>query len=1037
MADQLEVQLLGGFSVRLSGQPLHSFRSAKTRGLLAYLAAQPDQEHSRDLLATLLWGDLPDTAARTNLRIELSNLKKVLADHPTLEITRGSARIHSGRAAIDTHQFQGGVAGFMALSAELQGGHLPELVAAIDHYQGEFLAGFHLDDAVEFEEWQLLAREQFHELMMQALEILQLRYAEQGHWAELAGIARRQLAWVPWAETAHRNLIHALAAQGEIGAALSQYEKCREILRAELGVDPSPATRAFVERLRDGSTSPAPTVQHNLPPQLKSLVGRKEEIARLHTLVQTEQLVTLLGIGGVGKSHLAQAVARHALRDFGDGVWFVPLANIEAGDTAPERIALAIAAAIGYPVTQTQTPLAELAAALANKRLLLVLDNWDHLIAAAEIVFDALLQHTPVHVLATSRTRVMIEGEIPIRLDGLPLAEASALFMERARRVVPGFAGESGGEIERVCEAVAGLPLGIELAASWVEHYAVADIARSIAQIEVQPAQGAGMVNRHHSLSRVFEYSWRLLSPRQQEILARLSVFRGGFDQAAALAVAEGDLGELSLLIHHSLVQRVAAGRYDLHPLIREFAAQKLMPSRTSNLYHNYSHYYLQTLLATPQTQWAGKFLVDLDNASHAWQLAVRASDAPLIEQMTITFGEFIFQFGLMTDGETLLQEAVDRFDGQAQHRELVARLLDRHWLFVRALRGIDQELSLLQRILALSSQHELLTRTHIQLANRYSETGNWAQMNAHFDQAEALAQSSSDLLLYINTVESRIHINAIHFQGDFALGIARLQEMLALLEAQGEGSAADEEMRVRVQQNLAGAVESQQQQDRLWFLLDLSLAEQFAGLYEQAIQHNEEALALAEMIEDYGDMGLLNANLCLTLRQHGRLEQALAHGLAGIDLLQQMGFSRQEGQARNRVGHTLLALERWADGYDAYDKALAVWATMQHPNRYEALAGQSVAALHLGNPTEALTLVDEVLAFVAAQGLMGIVEPALLLRNCETVLRLLGQTAQARQVHDQAEAWINQIATRISDEKVRAAFVQARRATIQDKDDK
>ncbi len=225
MQEMLEIQLLGGFAVRLNEHSIRSFRSAKSRALLAYLAAQPDQAHSRATLATLLWGDLPDASAKTNLRIELSNLKKILADHPALDISRQSVCFVSALANIDVYAFQSAVTAFLALPVEAQTAHLPRLAAAIDGYRGEFLAGLQVNDAIEFEDWQLITREQLHEQMMTALNTLQQRYAEQGLWADLAVAARRQLALVPWTESAHRNLIQALAAQGELQAALARIRK--------------------------------------------------------------------------------------------------------------------------------------------------------------------------------------------------------------------------------------------------------------------------------------------------------------------------------------------------------------------------------------------------------------------------------------------------------------------------------------------------------------------------------------------------------------------------------------------------------------------------------------------------------------------------------------------------------------------------------------------------------------------------------------------------------------------------------------------
>jgi DNA-binding SARP family transcriptional activator len=471
----LHIRLFGGFSVTLDDRPVTDFRSAKARALLAYLAAQPDQDHLRPKLATIFWGDMSDTAAGTNLRNELASLKKVLGAHPALEISRNALRLHSAHASIDVHGWRTALAGYGALPAEAQGKQVHELAATVDLYTGEFLAGFSLHNAVEFDDWQLIVREQLHEQLMAALATLQLRYTEQGQWANLANAARRQLALVPWLEAAHRNLMQALAAQGQTQAALEQYARCCAILEEELGVEPALATQEIAARLRSGRPAATPP-RHNLAQQLKAFVGRKEEIAHLHGLVQTTRLVTLLGIGGVGKSHLAQAAAQTALPDFAGGVWFVPLASIETGDATPERVALAIGGAIGFQHTDMQAPLAELAAHLADKRALLVLDNWEHILPSAETVLFELLQKTPVHILATSRVRLGIEGEVALELAGLPPAEATALFLDRARRIVPSFplhdtAADGEADILRICAQVAGLPLGIELAASWVEHF--------------------------------------------------------------------------------------------------------------------------------------------------------------------------------------------------------------------------------------------------------------------------------------------------------------------------------------------------------------------------------------------------------------------------------------------------------------------------------------------------------------------------------------------------------------------------------------
>lgn len=1045
----LQINLLGGFAVTVNQQAVTKFRSAKSRALLTYLATQPDREHPRSTLATLLWGDLPERAAKTNLRIELSNLHKALADHPALVIERNSVCFHAADATVDVIEFQRALTRFGALPLETQRTHLNELAAAVARYQGEFLSGFTVTDALAFDDWRLVIQEQLHEQAMGALTFLQQVYAEQGNWTNLATAAHRQLLLVPWQEGAHRNLIQALTAQGQREAALAQYERCVALLHAELGVEPTLATQELAARLRDHQVqrpTALPTVaRHNLPTQLKSLVGRQAEIEQVYGLVQQERLVTLLGLGGVGKSRLAQAVAQKALRDFADGVWFVSLAHIEATDNAADRIALAMAATIGFPLTNVQQPLAELAAHLADKEILFVLDNWDQLTAVAETLCAPLLATQAVHLLATSRVRLQVEGEMVVPLAGLSLKMAFTLFVERARQVVPTFAAEAQrADIDTLCTQVAGLPLGIELAASWVEHFSVAEIGHALTEIVVEPNQADGYTSRHQTLDSLFEYSWRLLSPAQQQILAALSVFRGGFDRTAAGAIADSTLSDLSVLLAHSLIQRVVAGRYDLHPLLQEFTARKLAKSTGSRLFDAHSAYYLTLLTSTTQPQRAA-LASDFENIRSAWLRAVATLAGTRLGQSAVAFGEFIAQRGIMTDGNHLFAAAAARFDGIAQQEDLVAQLLDRQAIFVRSLHGLGAVRPLQQRVLTLTKNPTVRIKAHGDLANHHAEQGEWTQADFHFAQAEALAQASADLALYIGMVEERIHINAIHFRGDFAQGIARLEELLHLLDTALSPIVDAETIRVQLLRSLcmvamryrdyglairyakatlALVEQIAHRMRQSSALLDLALAEQFAGYYEQAVIHNHAALAIAEEIGDVDQVALLKANLCLTLRQQGELTQALENGRTAVTTLHALGIRRLEGQARNRVGHTLLALERWAEAEAAYCTALVVWEPMQHPNRYEAVAGRAVALVHLGRQAEALALVQEVLTFVAAHDLVGIVEPVLLLLNCATVLSGGGNATQAAATLQRAACWVDMVAGRIHDEAVRDAFL-------------
>ena len=404
-----------------------------------------------------------------------------------------------------------------------------------------------------------------------------------------------------------------------------------------------------------------------------------------------------------------------------------------------------------------------------------------------------------------------------------------------------------------------------------------------------------------------------------------------------------------------------------------------------------------------------------------------------------------------MVDGNMLLAAAADTFTenpaaGKPAQAELVAQLLAQQARFVRALYGLSATCPLQQRVLTLTQQPKLQANAHFELANHYAEQGDWAQADFHFDQTEALAQASSDLGFYIGAVEERIYINTLHFRGDFAQAIARLEALVRLLDTAPTPVTDADNLRFRLLRALvmvairyrdygvaihyatlalAWTRQIAHRYHECSCLLDLALAEQFAGLYAEAVIHNRAALAIAEVIGDIDTIALLKANLCLTLRQHGELTAALDDGLAAIESLHTLGIRRLEGQARNRVGHTLLAMERWGDAEVAYRAALVVWEPMQHPNRYEAVAGRAAALGQLGRADEALPLAQEVLTFVAAAAeLAGIVEPVLLLLNCESVFAGCSEQRSAQQALQYAVAWVDLVAGRISDETVRTAFL-------------
>lgn len=294
----LHIHLLGGLIIKHHETPVTGFISNKAPALLAYLAVTR-RPHRREALAGLLWGEMPIEAAANNLRQTLTNLRKLV--DPYLTITRDEvAFAATAPYGLDVEDF---VNLLGRQRAQPDASHLEPLRQAVALYRGDFLAGFYVRDAPDFEEWVLLQRVQLRDLAVDGLASLTQLLLESGQASEAIVASGQLLALDPWREEAHRWRMLALARCGQSSAALAQYQSCRAILRREFNVEPSDDTTTLYERVRAAQTGR----RHNLPASVTSFVGRHKEMAELRSLLTSPQtrLLTLVGPGGAGKTRLA------------------------------------------------------------------------------------------------------------------------------------------------------------------------------------------------------------------------------------------------------------------------------------------------------------------------------------------------------------------------------------------------------------------------------------------------------------------------------------------------------------------------------------------------------------------------------------------------------------------------------------------------------------------------------------------------------------------------------------------------------------
>lgn len=388
-----------------------------------------------------------------------------------------------------------------------------------------------------------------------------------------------------------------------------------------------------------------------LPNDSAPFIGRRDDLDKLRALLvdPASRLVTILGPGGIGKTRLAQELAVSLQEEFPQDVVFIALAGLNPGD----ELIPTLAAALDVQVPSD----GDLGRAVLNRikagSMLLVLDNFEQLVEKALFVHEILVAARQARILVTSREKLNLQGETLYHLDGLQLpreidaleeSDAVRLFVQRARQARPGYSvnNQDAPHILRICRMVQGMPLGILLAAAWMEHFSPREIAAQMERsLDFLAREFRDLPERHRSLRAVFDSSFTRLDETQRAAWRKLTVFRGGFTSDAAEAVSAADWGDLLSLVEKSLLQRnPQTGRFDLHELLRQYAGEKLREAGESEqAYALHSGYYLRfvaqsrpQLKSSEQTAVLDAFQNDWENISQAWQWAVEHYDLLAIE---------------------------------------------------------------------------------------------------------------------------------------------------------------------------------------------------------------------------------------------------------------------------------------------------------------------------------------------------------------------------------------------------------------------
>jgi predicted ATPase/DNA-binding SARP family transcriptional activator len=932
----LALFLLGPPQIKLNDTPIE-FDRRKAVALLAYLAVT-GETHSRDTLATLLWSDYDQQRARAALRRTLSALNKALPS-TALEVDRETISLRrSPDLWVDVVEFRQYLTSCLASEGDLYTTGLPLLTKAVTLYRADFMAGFTLQDSPNFDEWQLFQVENLRHDLASALSYLVRCHNARDEFDTAIAYAQRWLALDPLHEPAHRQLMQLYVWNDQRAAALRQYQECSHILKQELDVLPAEETTALYENIQRGALaqkSREPSEQfstrlqaaapmHNFPAQTTPFIDRRIELAEIAKRLQNPdcQLLTLIGPGGIGKTRLAIQAAIEHRTAFLDGLYFVSLAPV----SSPDFLVSAVADSLNLSLDEQEDPKQQLLNHLQGRQILLVMDNFEHLVKGADLAANILTQASGVKILTTSRERLNLQGEWTFEVKGMPYPpddkinqiedySAVALFLDKAYRVHSGFSltETEKPHLAHICQLVEGMPLGIELAAAWVRLLSCQEIATEIERM-YEAQHGLDFLStplhdvpeRHQSLQAVFEHSWRLLSAEEKSAFRKLSVFQGGCRREAIEWVTGAPLPLLSALVDKSLLTRRASGRYEMHELLRQYATEKLhqTPTEAKEARQRHCEYFAQ-FLQRQETLLKGarhkeifaEICSEIENVRSSWHWAVSQNDTTEIERMLKSLGRFYRMYGWFQEGVEAFGQAITTLQESDHNQALTGQLLAyqgwflmRQGLYAPAREVLQQSITLFR-----------------QLDNR----------------AELAAP-----LQFLGILTSEV--------GEYGEAKQLLQESLAIYR------------------------EIDDQREIAWTLSNLGycISNLEDGERFEAKQILQESLAIYKTIGDKQGIAIVLNNLGYVHYQLGEYPEAHQQFQESLALRREIGYPRGIAVALNNLGHVAGALEDYEAGQTHYNESLKITLDIQAiPLALDTLGGLAAPLAYAGKTSLALEL--------------------------------------------------------------------------------
>ncbi len=744
----------------------------------------------------------------------------------------------------------------------------------------------------------------------------------------------------------------------------------------------------------------------NLPVQTTPFLGRNDELAEVTRLLENPQcrLLSIVGLGGMGKTRLAIHAAAEKVEDFTHGVYFIPLAPLSSADF----LISTIAEALKFAFYSREDERIQLLNYLREKEILLIMDNFEHLVEGAGVVSEILNAAPKVKILVTSREVLNFRGEWIIHIKGMEVPEgeridienysAVQLFLYHAQRVQgdTALSDVDKRSLVRICQLVGGMPLGIEIASSWLRSLSYREIVYEIERsLDFLATSMRDIPERHRSLRAVFEYSWDLITEEEKVVFKKLSVFRGGAERNAVEKIIDATLPTLSSLVDKSLLRKYPSGRYEMLDVIRHYAEEKLKMDKKEEkkirdlhcgFYADFLHQREQLLSGEVQRDSLEEIGEEIENIRAGWSWAIEQGKELLIERLMESLYLFHEMRSWFREGEEIFSMAVEkvrkkkRAQVKKKSQRILGRLLGYQAHFVFYLGQYEKALDIVKESLLLCRKVNDKKGTAFSLNVLGSivwSQGNFTDAQKHYRESLKIYKESDNrrgmaatlLFLGITYEESGEYKEAkrwyqesltIHKKLGNKRGIASAINSLGIIaDVLGEYKEANR----LYQESLAIYKEIGDRKGIKAALTNLGVLTCILKKYDEAKNFLEESLTISRDIGDRRGIGDSFLNLGVVAsseKQYAEAKQLFQESLA---IYREIGNRKGIAYSLISLGDASFALKEYQESIENYREALEIAVDiLAVPRVINALVGVAELWKRLGKKKQATELVSFIL---------------------------------------------------------------------------